>query len=159
MEANKCDTIIKGTPCSWHTLINGETTRFTGLVKRVPEDKKLPFEVEGIDINGIKHKDTVYLNDPSFEVYPPFKTYAESKLSHELGLLLHTLGTDVLNKHIELKLDDSVSDLYFTTPEELMKLSARLYTYEIEAWKIARLCTILHNLLSGKDNSTVPTSK
>lgn len=151
MEASKCDTIIKGTPCSWNKLIDGETTRLTGIVQHVPKDKKLPFEVKGIHINGDTYSDKIYLDDNSFEVYPPFKTFEESKLSHELGLLLYTLGTDLLEKHIELKLDDIISDLYFSNSSELQDLCTLLYAYKVEYWKIARLCINLHNLLSGKD--------
>lgn len=128
MEASKCDTIIKGTPCSWNALINGEATRYTGIVMNVPPDNKLPFEVEGIDINSTRLNDKVYLTDPSFEVYPPFKTFEENTLSHELGSLLYTLGTDFLEKRIELKLDDTISNLYFTNSEELTELCNHIYT-------------------------------
>lgn len=147
MEANKCDVIVEGTACSWNTQLNGKIVRLTGIIKRVPKDKSFPYNVLGIDFNGTKHEDMVYLDDKSFEVFPPFKTLEENKLTHELAALLASLGSDILKRDINLILDKTIQDLYFSTSEELTDLLVRLLNYEIEPWKVCRLCAALYTYL------------
>lgn len=78
-------------------------------------------------------------------------TLEENKLTHELGALLYSLGSDILKKQIELKLDESVSNFNFSNSNELMNICTQLYEYKIDSWKIARLCNNLYNLLSDKE--------
>lgn len=151
MQASKCDSITKGTPCSWNTVINGKVIRLTGMVTSVPSDiMNSPFDVKGIDLFKAPYTDKVYLSDNTFEVYPLSKTSEENKLVHELGALLYALGKDLIEKEIELKLDKSLSGLYFSNLKELMNLCTLLYSYEVEPWKVARLCINIYNLLSNK---------
>lgn len=79
------------------------------------------------------------------------RSFEEGLLTHELGALLHTLGSDVLDKGIEIRLSDCVSDLHFSDKKELMNLCDKLFAYEIPAYRIARLCNNLYNLLSDRD--------
>lgn len=80
----------------------------------------------------------------------------DNLLTHELGALLHTLGEDVLEKGIEIKLASSISDLHFSDREELMNLCNKLFAYEIPAYRITRLCINLYNLLSDKGFLLIP---
>lgn len=77
-------------------------------------------------------------------------------LTHELGAMLFDLGQDTLNRGIEIKLTDSISDLHFSNSEELLNLCNKLFAYEIPAYRITRLCINLYNLLSGKDYLLIP---
>lgn len=92
-----------------------------------------------------------YLNEESDSIMEyTYKKLEDNKLTHELGAMLYALGDDILKRKIELKLDSTISEFYFHNHNELLDLCTKIYTYEIDCWKITRLCINLQNLLFGK---------
>lgn len=68
----------------------------------------------------------------------------------DLGMLLNNLGSDILKKGIEIKLDDSLKHLSFSTHEELFAIAKKIVRYEIPPHVATKLCLNLYFLLTGR---------
>lgn len=59
-----------GTPCFWHTLINGKVTRLEGEVLEPPKCKEWPYRMEGKCIaTGKRYTELVYHDDLTVAKY------------------------------------------------------------------------------------------